>query len=267
VQPVYPITNEPPDPLASKLCEALHGVPQNRKATCCGYSPGFSMVPECTRTLSYALGEKAVTIDPAAVDQCVAALEKAHEGCAWVGPSGVSLPEVCDGLVKGTLDEGKKCRSSLECVDGLRCVGVGPTDAGVCRKPSPSGYPCGIAVDTLAALARQDSFEAKHPECTAYCAQRRCQDPVPVGKACTSSLECGLGQGCFEGKCAERGVAREGEACAKATCAKDLRCIQGKCAQPKDEGAACTLDIECRGGCLKGDAGKGGTCGMKCRML
>lgn len=266
VRPVYPKTNDPPDPLAAKLCEALHGVPTKRRATCCGHAPGFSLVSECTRTLSYALREKAVRVETAGVDACVAAMEKVHEGCGWVGPAGARLPAACDGLVRGALDEGKPCRSSLECGDGLRCLGAGPTDMGVCRKPLPTGFPCGISVDTLAALTRQDTYEARHPECSGYCAQRRCNDLVAEGGACKLSVECGAGKVCDEGKCRAGTLPGEGRTC-KLACAPGLRCDKGTCVGPKEEGAPCERDFECRGGCLRGDAGKGGTCGMKCRML
>ncbi|MDI3286577.1 hypothetical protein [Polyangium sp. 15x6] len=266
VRPVYPKTNDPPDPLAEKLCEALHGVPTKRKATCCGHAPGFSLAAECTRTLSYALREKAVSVDAAAADACIAAMEKAHDGCDWVGPTGAPLPAACDGLVRGTVAADKPCRSSLECSDGLRCLGVGPTDMGTCRKPLPTGYPCGVSVDTLAALTRQDTFEARHPECSGYCGQRRCRDLVVEGGACKLDVECGAGKICDEGKCRAGALPREGQRC-KRVCAPGFSCEVGTCIGPKEPGAPCDYDIECRGGCLHRGASKAGTCGMKCSML
>lgn len=267
VRPVYPVTNDPPDPLATRLCEALHGVPTARRAACCGHSPGLSLAAECARTLSFAMREKAVLVDAAAVDSCVSAMEKAHDGCGWVGPAGAPLPAACDGLVRGALEDGKRCRSSLECTDGLRCVGVGPTDAGVCRKPLPTNFPCAVSVDTLAALTRQEGFEARHPECAGHCAQRRCRDLVAEGGACKTAIECGPGKVCAGGKCAVGELPGEGKPCLGGACAKGLRCEKATCIAPKEEGAACKLDAECRGGCLRGDGGQGGTCGMKCRML
>lgn len=267
IRPVYPKTNDPPDPLAGKLCEALHGLPVKRRAECCAHAPGFSLEGECTRTLSFALREKAVVVDPAAADACVAAMARAHEGCAWVGPMGVPLPAECDGIVRGTLEEGKRCRSSLECVDGLRCQGVGPTDIGQCAKPKARGHVCAIAADTLASSTRQGSFEERHPECAGYCAHRRCEDFVAAGGECKTTAQCGPGKICAAGKCAEGTLPGEGAACACGACAKGLTCAGGKCALPKKEGEACASDGECRGGCVRGDGGKKGTCGMKCSML
>lgn len=264
VEPVYPATSGPPDPLAEKLCAALHDVPVKRRAECCSQSPGFSLTKECVRTLSHALRDKSVSLDSAAVDACVSAMNAAHEGCAWVGPANVAVPAACEGIVRGSIEDGKRCRSSLECVEGLRCVGVGPTDAGVCRKPLAAGYPCSLAVDTLGALTKQDSLETHHPECAGHCLQRRCQDFVALHGACKTSAACGAGRVCLGGSCEEGSYPGEGKPCAKGACAKGLRCEKGTCVGPKAEGAACTFDVECVGGCIRGDGGKEGKCGMKC---
>jgi len=267
VEPVYPKTSGPPDPLAEKLCAALYDVPAKRRAECCHQSPGFSMTSECVRILSHALRDKSVSLDSTAVDACVSAMNSAHEGCAWVGPANVVLPSACDSVVRGSIEEGKRCRSSLECVEGLRCVGVGPTDTGVCRKPSRAGYPCSLAVDTLAAVTRQDGLETHHPECAGYCGQRRCQELVELHGACAMNAACGPDRVCLGGSCEEGSLPAEGKPCAKGACAPGLHCEKGTCAAPKAEGAACKLDTECKGGCIRGDGGKEGTCGMKCGLF
>lgn len=264
VQPVYPAIPGPPDPRAEKLCAALHDIPAKRRADCCSLSPSFSLASECIRNLSHALRDKAVELDASAVDACVSAMNTAHEGCEWVGPTNVTIPPACDGIVRGTLQEGKTCRSSLECLDGLRCIGVGPTQAGVCRKPLPTGYPCTLAVDTLAALTRQDSLDVRHPECGGYCALRRCQDIVALHGACKTNVACGIGKVCLGGSCEESVLPGEGKPCAHGACAPGLRCDAGTCAARKSAGARCSMDVECKGGCIRGDGGKEGTCGMKC---
>src|SRR5262249_19771033 len=154
-----------------------------RKAACCNQPPPTTVVSECTRMLSFALREKAVTIDPAAVDRCGEAMARAYDGCGWVGPTPPAIPPECDGGIHGTLSQGASCRSSLECLDGLHCHGSGPTDRGVCAPPAGRGRVCGVAVDTLAAHTRQDSFDTKHPECDGVCARRRCIDVVALGGA------------------------------------------------------------------------------------
>lgn len=266
VEPVYPKIAGPPDPLAEKLCGALHEFPVKRRAECCSSSPGFSLTNECIRMLSHALRDKSITIESAAVDACASAMQTAHEGCEWVGPTNVSLPAACDGILQGNVAEGKRCRSSLECADGLRCLGLGPTDSGVCRKPLPSGYPCSLAVDPLAAVTRQDAMESKHPECSGICAQRRCRDAVALHGACKTHVECGRGQVCLGGSCEAGALPGEGKPCAQGACASGLRCEKDTCVARKNAGASCTSDIECRGGCVRGDAGKEGTCGPKCTL-
>ena len=264
IEPVYPKLAGPPDPRAEKLCAALHDVPAKRRDDCCHTSPGFSLASECIRTLSHALRDKSVDLDTSAVDTCVSAISTAHEGCEWVGPTNVAVPAACEGIIKGAIAEGKSCRSSLECVEGLRCLGVGPTDVGVCRKPLPAGYPCTLAVDTLAALTRQDRLDAHHPECTGYCSQRRCQDTVALNGACKTSEACGVGRVCLGGSCVEGVLPSEGKPCAQGVCANGLRCEAGTCQPRKISGAGCSNDTECQGGCIRGDGGKQGTCGMKC---
>lgn len=264
VEPVYSKTAGPPEPLAEKLCGALHDLPNKRRAECCQSTPGFSLTSECVRILSHALRDKSVSLDAAAVDSCVAQSNAAYEGCEWVGPTNVTLPDACEGILQGSVEEGKRCRSSLECREGMRCVGLGPTDAGVCRKPSSVGFPCSLAVDTLAALTRQNSLDKHHPECAGYCGQRRCRDFVTLHGACKTNAECGAGKVCLGGTCEEGEVPGEGKSCAKTACAPGLVCEKNTCIARKKAGASCTTDRECQGGCLRGDAGKEGSCGMKC---
>lgn len=173
VKPVYPVTRDAPDPLAQRLCEALHALPARRKAECGGGAVGFHAGGECARMLSFALRSGAVKVAGEDVDRCAEAMGRSLEGCGWA--SGVLPPpaEACEGIVRGTLAEGAACRSSLECVAGLSCAGVGPTDAGKCAKPRAQGV-CGAVVDALAVAVRQTRFEREHPECAGSCVKGRC---------------------------------------------------------------------------------------------
>jgi hypothetical protein len=270
VRPVYPITNDPPSPLAKKLCEAIHEQPARRKAECCssaGRGPLASvtlLVNECVRVLSFALREKSVSLDPADVDKCVEAGPKATEGCEWVTPFAPRPPPACDGVIKGLLQEGAHCRASLECVDGLRCLGSGPTAPGRCTKPLPRGGPCSHAVDTLASYTGQTTSDARHPECAGYCAQRWCADIVPVGGECSSTVQCGAGRHCIEKKCAEGPLPEAGAPCRSGLCAEGARCSAGKCVPLGVTGEACERDADCRSGCEKPPGSAKGKCGIKC---
>lgn len=256
VQPVYPLEIAPA-PIALELCDALDELPAKRRAECCGAAPARTVTSECVRMLSGAISFHAVTLEPGAVDRCAADLATRYDGCDWVGPASMSLPASCEGLVHGVLASGTRCRSSLECADGLRCQGVGPTDAGVCARPAPEGAPCDTAVDPLASYALQNPWlDHERPECAGACVRHRCQAPVAIGGACESDGQCGAGNRCSAGACAAGPLAPVGGPCTSAACADGARCVAGMCLTPKAEGAACSADAECRGACVAGKCGK-----------
>ncbi len=264
IRAVYPADAGPPDPLVRKLCGALHELPEQRRSACCAASPSVVLTGECTRTLTAALGWSAVTLAATDVDACEQAMQKAFEGCEWIGPFAPEVPAACLGIVKGQIKSGKRCRSSLECAADMRCHGVGPTTTGRCAPPKASGEKCGGTADTLAGYARQNDLDARHPECKGWCERTKCADIVPAGGPCSLGAACGAGHLCVAGKCAAAVPAKIGEACPGDACEKGAQCIQGKCVPRKPAGAACASDFECLGGCLKGDAGGKGTCGKKC---
>ncbi len=263
VQPVYPITKEPPLPEATKLCTALHALPAARRAACCSGTPSLTQQGECERMLSTALRDKAVVVPEAGMDACVKAMEKRHEGCEWVN-IGVPPPAAeCQGIIQGQLDEKAVCRSSLECKEGLACLGVGPTIKGTCGKPKANGTPCGGTVDALAGATRQTRTSLTHGECEGSCTRRRCEERKAEGSPCKADFECGENRYCGGGKCSDK-APRLGAPCSQ-TCEGDARCVAAKCVAPKKAGEACDSDRECMGACEKGDAGPG-KCGMRCAM-
>ncbi|MFO0758582.1 MAG: hypothetical protein U0359_18965 [Byssovorax sp.] len=264
IEPVYPLTRDPPHPLAEKLCAALHDLPAKRKAECCKTTPGVTFSGECVRTLSYALGHKAVTVSEAEVDQCAAAMARSLEGCDWTSPMSPGVPPACEGILHGAIAQGERCRSSLECGEGMRCRGVGPTHVGTCEKPLPTGSLCAIAVDPLASFTRQMGFEAHHPECTGTCGRRRCVEPLAVGAPCETSAECGGKNHCIAGKCSDAPAPEAGKPCLVHLCAEGARCLKGMCVTPKENGKACSDDVECKGTCRRGDGGTKGVCGSYC---
>lgn len=140
------------DPLAAKLCDALQGIPARRRAACCNGAPDTASVTACERLLSAALRAKVVAVEPQAIDACAAAMEQATANCDFLAPV-FPTPEPCLGVVRGLLPAKSGCRSSLECIEGLRCVGAG--DAATCAPPLDNGAACGEAeLDPLAALLR-----------------------------------------------------------------------------------------------------------------
>jgi hypothetical protein len=262
IQSVYPLDAGTPDPLVQTLCRALHELPEQRRSACCDTRPGIVFTGECVRMLTAAVRFKAVTLDPADVDRCVTAMGRAHEGCEWVGPYPPDPPPECLGIVRGTLARGTRCRSSLECSDGLRCQGSGPMTPGRCGPPRADGEACSTAVDPLVGFTKQAPEDPAHPECKGYCDHLRCTPKVALGGACRFAAQCEAG-GCATGKCAAHVMAKSGEACPTGECGDGSRCLEGRCVQRKAAGGVCKTDFECLGACLKGDGGPG-VCGRRC---
>jgi hypothetical protein len=266
VKPVYPLDAGAAETLAVRFCEAMSARQEARRAECCKTQPGIVLTSECVRMMSAALRAKAVRVEPAAVDACVAALDVALAGCDWVGPFPPGPPEACQGLFRGLVPAGARCRSSLECERDLRCHGAGPTTPGRCGPGKADGEACGSSTDALASYARQSTLDAQHPECAKSCVAHRCAAPLADGAACVLSANCSPGSQCVQKTCQRRAPAKLGEACPGGVCEAGSECLRGKCAAKKPAGAPCETDFECRGGCLKTKGQRAGTCGMRCDL-
>jgi hypothetical protein len=253
-----------PEKLCQRLCDALHTLPETRKAQCCGTSPTGGLAGECSRELSRSLREKSLTLDPAAVERCAAESVRALEGCDWITPYVARIPASCRGILRGRLEAGALCRSSLECRDGLFCRGSGPTVAGVCAPPAVAGASCGGALDTLATYARQTDLDTRHPECAGFCRRGRCVAFIALVGECSSDQQCAAGSHCASRRCVEGPRPKLGEACDGMTCEDALVCVEGRCSHAKKAGERCTQPFECEATCLSPQADEPGTCGMKC---
>jgi hypothetical protein len=255
---VYPRDVKDVPPLVARLCEALHTLPRVRWAECCQSTPGTVLTSECTRNVTGAIAGGAIALSEDGVARCEAAMAKVHEGCDWVGPWPRETPAECRSLFRGSRKANDACRSTLECEGSLRCLGVGPTDAGRCGEPPPIGGLCGSAVDALAVYARQDDVDEVHPMCGGgYCDRNRCAPHVELGGKCTASVQCGEGR-CVEGACVADRRGAVGEPCSGGDCQAGLRCVSRACVSPKAAGETCTDDRDCLGGCV------GGVCKMTC---
>jgi hypothetical protein len=264
VRPVYPIDAGPPDPLATRFCEAVQALPEQRRTACCADArTGVAPVASCVRTLSYAIAQHAVTLDEAAVEACAQAMKKATDGCDWVTPLAIAIPPACAGILHGKLAEKERCRSSIECASGLRCQGLSATDLGACGPPRAARVQCGVGIDTLAAYTRQDRVDREHPECEGRCARGQCADAIALGAECKSDSQCGKNR-CIAGKCSDATLPALGAACPAGACATGAGCVHDVCVAPKAEGEACSAHAECRGECVMEDGGAAGTCAKRC---
>jgi hypothetical protein len=192
----------PPNPQAVALCDALHTLPVKKKAECVGaQGAGIMITPMCVETLTAALALGKITITDAAISACATAMKAATDDCSFAKGFGTPLPAACDGLFEGSVPLGQVCRSSMECVAGLQCFGVGPSDLGRCAPPAPPGTMCGSGVDALATYTRQVSIEQTRPACDGYCRLNRCHTFHAIGEECAATLHCGPGAECVAKKC------------------------------------------------------------------
>jgi hypothetical protein len=263
VRPNYPKSSEPPLPIAQRLCAALYVVPFERRAACCKAPAPPTFAGECSRVLSEALRSKAATLAEADVAACEAATEAAAKTCDSSGAFASRAPDACTDLLKGTLADKSTCRSNLECVDGLRCIGVGPTTLGVCGKAAEVGKGCGMSVDPLAAMTGQTRWEKRHASCDGVCYRGRCQAPKEVGAECRGPTECGEGHFCIDNKCSDAKLPAVGAACLGRLCADGAVCAGSKCVALHKLGEACQNNLECDSRRC-GDGRSAGVCEIAC---
>jgi hypothetical protein len=262
--PQEPVAAGPAEPLARRLCEALHALPAARVAACCGAAAaGRGLADECVRLLSGALRGGRVSVGPAAIEGCELASAATFAGCDWVTPLAPPAPPACRRVVEGMVPAGAACDSSVECRAGLVCLQVaaaGARTARVCSPPGGVGESCGAAADLLATLIRSEA----RAECAGYCNGGRCAAAVVEGGACLSSRQCAPAGHCAGGRCAPGAAARLGEACGGGACEEGAICLRGRCVARKGAGEPCGSPFECLAACNVPAGATTGTCGMRC---
>src|SRR3972149_4802970 len=84
--------------LAKQFCDALHGLPERRRAECCGTKPGSSLAAECTRLLSRSLSDGSATLIAAEGEACAHETAAVLGGCGRVRPVSPPPPPGCRGV-------------------------------------------------------------------------------------------------------------------------------------------------------------------------
>jgi hypothetical protein len=214
---------------------------------------GRSAADVCTRDMLAALRRSHADFDAEAGKKCVDMLHQRQ--LAQTSESDTPFQHFpCDRVVVGMQPEEQPCLFSVECKDGLACVGHRNGVEGTCKKPPHAKEACSL--QPYGSILNEAAAALHHPACAAgaTCDGAICQPRLPAGKACTKPEVCAAGLSCVMGKCGPR--ARTGSACAAARdCAFGLWCDRGadggagKCAPKRTEGQACTSRDACKGRC------------------
>jgi len=234
-------------------------------------SMGRAAAGVCANDLAIALGRSRATFDADAGRKCVEMLHQKQ--LAQSSETDMIYSHVpCDRVLVGSQPEGQPCRFSVECRDGLACVGYKIGVDGTCKKPPAAKEAC--TLQPYGSLVNVAASAMHHPACAAgsFCDGTTCQPRVSPGKACSKSEACATGLSCVMGKCGLR--PGTGTACVAAgDCAFGLWCDRGgagaagKCAAKRADGQDCTSNDACKGHCelpVKPDGHTPGKCAAVC---
>jgi hypothetical protein len=217
---------------ALALCSALHELPSRRRAECCAEPAVSVFLEQCVRILSAAVRAGTVSIESSGAARCAARVDESTRGCGWVAPTAAAAPAECVAAVRGLVDEGGRCTSSLECRDALHCAGQGATSPGVCRAAQAVGSGCGASVDSLATYLGARALDATKPHCSDFCdlVTHRCAPKPALGTPCRASVNCANDQSCKSGRCeASDATPRLARSRPGESCSTDLDCAAGGC--------------------------------------
>ena len=147
----------------------------------------------CARETSSRLsGDRAPISDPRGGQEVRghAAPEAAPRRPARTRPLLASMPRAIS-VVRGTQQAGQPCRFSVECKNGLACVGYRPGVDGTCKKPAApkeacTSQPYGSILNEAAARVHL------HPACVpgAYCDGTTCQPRVLPARRAVAGRTC-----------------------------------------------------------------------------
>jgi hypothetical protein len=227
----------------------------------------------CFSDLAPVVARGRATFDAAAARACVDMLRARPLAQASEADTFFLRPP-CDRVLVGAGKPGQPCRASVECGEGLACVGYGPRTDGACARPPAVGQPCSTQV--VGAVINQAASAVRHPACArgAWCDGAVCRVRAAAGSGCSDTSSCAEGLACVKGRCGP--LLRTGGSCMKsADCAFGLWCDRtgdggaGSCASRRAEGQGCASADECKGRCdlprlSDGGVANRGTCVAVC---
>ncbi len=233
-------------------------------------SVAHAPLDECNKAIRDEVAAGRLTFDAAVAMACADAADKKKRGTIGIhlyAPDLDEMPE-CKSLVAPKQGADQPCKSSLECVAPLTCIGAHDAVDGACKPlPTKAGDACDGVLWRLHDLGHRarcapglacDLPDGKTKTST-------CRAAVAKGGACVDSDECADRLACRAGVCSDAPPAAVGGACTddEDDCALGLYCARpkgaasGACATKKPAGGACTDVFECRGECKKTDGGAG----------
>lgn len=233
-----------------------------------GFARGMARAASnlCADDMNIAVARGRTSYDPDAAKQCVAMLQ-ASEAPRSSDTDTFFQHFPCDRVLLGTQPEGQPCRFSVECKDGLACVGYSIGVDGTCKKPPKAGDAC--TQQRFGSLLNEEAATVHHPECVsgAWCDGKSCQPRILAGQACVNQASCAAGLSCVMGKCGKIGGA--GAGCfSSSDCAFGSWCnrtpevlaggTKGKCEVKRPASAICPAVDACKGRCDMPAQGDGG---------
>lgn len=230
-------------------------------------SMGRAAAGVCANDLAIALGRLRADFDADVGRKCIEMLHQKQ--LAQTSETDTLYQHApCDRVLFGLQPEGQPCRFSVECKDGLACVGYKVGVDGACKKPPAAKEAC--TLQPYGSLVNVAASALHHPACaaSAFCDGTTCQPRVQPGNACSKSEACASGLSCVMGKCGLR--PGTGAVCmAPGDCAFGLWCDRsgeggpGKCTARRAEGQDCMSPAACKGRCdlpTKPDGHTAGKC-------
>jgi hypothetical protein len=224
-----------------------------------GFARGLARAASnlCADDMNVAVARGRTTYDQDAAKQCIQMLQATDAPRASETDTFFQhFP--CDRVLLGTQDDGQPCRFSVECKDGLACVGYAIGVDGTCKKQPKSGEAC--TQQRFGSILNEEAATMHHPECapSAWCDGKACQPRITAGKACVNPASCVAGLTCVMGKCGALGAT--GAGCfTSSDCAYGSWCnrtpevlaggTKGKCEAKRPASALCPAPDACKGRC------------------
>jgi hypothetical protein len=240
------------DVYAADTGQLIQKCPAKEQTMARGLARAASTV--CKDDLKTALGRGRASFDPDAARHCVEMITASDRPRSGMTDT-LFAHSPCDRVLLGMQPSGQPCRFSVECAEGLACVGYAPGTDGVCKAPPKVGDAC--TAQRLGSILNEEAAQLHHPACAAgaWCAGQKCEPRAKKAEPCASSAGCASGLSCVMGKCGDPGAA--GQACFGTTdCAAGTWCDHpaatpgGHCEAKRRVGADCPQADACLGRCL-----------------